>query len=83
MTEIAALGAGRVGAAIARDPSQGDDFHVTAVDSSETALGRLSEHGVTGREVDLSDSKTVRQAVGEAGLVVGAVPGFMISWPEA
>ncbi len=42
-TAVAVLGAGRVGAAIARDLAADPGFRVTAVDASEEALARLAD----------------------------------------
>ena len=72
---IIVLGAGRVGAAMARDLAKDGEFQVTVADVSEAALGRLQ--GVGTRKADLSNMAGVAAAVEGADLVVGAVPGFM------
>ena len=72
---IIVLGAGRVGAAMARDLAKDGEFQVTVADVSEAALGRLQ--GVGTRKADLSNMAGVVAAVEGADLVVGAVPGFM------
>ena len=72
---IIVLGAGRVGAAMARDLAKDGEFQVTVADVSEAALGRLQ--GVGTRKADLSNMAGVSAAVEGADLVVGAVPGFM------
>ena len=72
---IIVLGAGRVGAAMARDLAKDGEFQVTVADVSEAALGRLQ--GVGTRKADLSNAAGVAAAVEGADLVVGAVPGFM------
>jgi lysine 6-dehydrogenase len=73
---IVVLGAGRVGSAIAADLSA--DYSVTAVDADASRLSGLAEqHSLLTTVADLSDVSAVRQAIGAADLVVGAVPGFM------
>ncbi len=72
---IIVLGAGRVGATMARDLAKDGEFKVTVADVSETALGRLQ--GLGTRKADLSNPAGVAAAVDGADLVVGAVPGFM------
>jgi saccharopine dehydrogenase-like NADP-dependent oxidoreductase len=75
MKRITVLGAGRVGATMALDLAQ--DFQVTVADVSEPALERLRARGLATLRKDLSRPQEVRDAVAEADLVVGAVPGFM------
>jgi lysine 6-dehydrogenase len=75
MTHVVLLGAGRVGGAMARDLAS--DFRVTVVDRSEAALARMREAGLACRTADLAAPEGVKAAVGDADLVVGAVPGFM------
>ncbi len=70
---IIVLGAGRVGATMARDLAP--DFQVTVADVSEAALARLQ--GLGTRKADLSSAAGVAAAVEGADLVIGAVPGFM------
>ncbi|MBL0209789.1 MAG: saccharopine dehydrogenase NADP-binding domain-containing protein [Holophagaceae bacterium] len=70
---IIVLGAGRVGATMARDLAP--DFQVTVADVSDAALSRLQ--GLGTRKADLSTPAGVAEAVEGADLVIGAVPGFM------
>ena len=70
---IIVLGAGRVGATMAKDLAA--DFQVTVADVSEAALARLQ--GLGTRKADLSSPAGVAAAVDGADLVIGAVPGFM------
>lgn len=70
---IVVLGAGRVGATMAKDLAS--DFKVTVADVSEAALARLQ--GLGTRKADLSTPAGVAAAVEGADLVIGAVPGFM------
>jgi lysine 6-dehydrogenase len=68
------LGAGRVGAAIARDLA--GEFDVTVADASTVSLQRLD--GVTGLRpvrADLRDAGVLRELLAGVELVVGAVPG--------
>ncbi len=75
MTHVVVLGAGRVGAVMARDLAP--DFKVTVADRSEEALARVKAWGLTTRSADLSHPDGVKAAVADADIVVGAVPGFM------
>lgn len=77
MPRVTVLGAGLVGAFVARTLAQ-DGFEVTAVDRSEEALGALGGvPGLAARRADLSDPSAVAQAVADADVVAGAVPGFL------
>lgn len=73
--KVIVLGCGLVGKAIAIDLSK--DHEVTSVDVNEEALGFVKSMGVSTRRADLSDSAQVADAIADADLVVGAVPGFM------
>ena len=75
MKHVVMLGAGRVGAAMARDLAP--DFKVTVVDQRSDALAALAAQGLGTRKADLSSAEAVKSAVADADLVVGAVPGFM------
>lgn len=73
---IAVLGAGRVGKAIAADLS--DSFSVTAIDRDAEALAALEQRWqVKTSQADLSDTATLRKLLTEQDIVVCAVPGFM------
>jgi saccharopine dehydrogenase-like NADP-dependent oxidoreductase len=74
---ILVLGAGRVGAAIARDlaGNRDDGFRVTAADRSSEALQALEAHGIATRSADLTDGGALEALLRDADLVVGAVPG--------
>ncbi len=74
--KITVLGAGMVGRAIAADLST--QFEVTSADLSAQNLEQIKKsHGVKTRKVDFANTKQIQQAVAEADLVVGAVPGFL------
>jgi saccharopine dehydrogenase-like NADP-dependent oxidoreductase len=76
MKKITVLGAGMVGRAIAADLSK--NYNVTLCDINEERLGELSsEISIQTMKKNLSDKSQVKEAIKEAGLVVGAVPGFM------
>lgn len=75
--KIVVLGAGRVGGAIVRDLSQEEDFSITVVDLDPQAMERLEGFGVETVLSDLSSPDSVGEAVKDADLVVGCVPGFM------
>jgi len=73
---VAVLGAGRVGAAIARDLARDGAFRVTAVDVSDAPLERLSgTPGIQTLRADLRDASDVERIAAAHDLVVGAVPG--------
>jgi lysine 6-dehydrogenase len=74
---IVVLGAGRVGGAIVRDLSPEADFAITVVDLDPLALEGLEDLGVTTSVKDLSSPDNVAEAVKDADVVVGCVPGFM------
>ena len=77
MKKIAVLGAGLVGAFVARTLAE-EGFDVTAFDRSEDALGTLAGiPRLATRRADLSDSSAVAAAVAGADVVAGAVPGFL------
>jgi saccharopine dehydrogenase-like NADP-dependent oxidoreductase len=77
MPRITVLGAGLVGAFVARTLAE-DGLDVTAVDRSEAALGALA--GVPKlktRRADLSSASAIAECVADADAVAGAVPGFL------
>ncbi len=77
MARVTVLGAGLVGAFVARTLAE-DGFDVTAVDRSEAALGALA--GVprlSTRRADLGSPGAIAEAVADADVVAGAVPGFL------
>ena len=77
MKRVTVLGAGLVGAFVARTLAE-DGFDVTAFDRSEDALGTLAGiPRLTTKRADLSDSSAVAAAVAGADVVAGAVPGFL------
>jgi len=77
MKHVVVLGAGRVGSAMALDLAKDGEFRVTVADLSEAALGRLASQGLATRRGDLSQVPALQEAVRDADLVVGAVPGFL------
>jgi saccharopine dehydrogenase-like NADP-dependent oxidoreductase len=77
-TRVTVLGGGRVGSAIARDLAASDDFAVTVVDVSPDTPERFRTWGAIDVKVeDLTNPARVQSVVGDADLVVGAVPGSM------
>ena len=76
--KVVVLGAGRVGAAIARDLAGDPDLRVTAADASDVALGALEETAdLELRRADLSDPEELNAVVKAHDLVVGALPGHL------
>lgn len=77
MPRVTVLGAGLVGAFVARTLAV-DGFDVTAVDLSEAALGALAGiPRLATRRADLSSPSAIAGAVADADVVAGAVPGFL------
>jgi saccharopine dehydrogenase-like NADP-dependent oxidoreductase len=76
MQKLTILGAGRVGATMALDLARDGEFQVTVADRSAPALARLADRGLTVRPIDLAPGN-LGALVGNADLVVGAVPGSM------
>ncbi len=75
--KIVVLGAGRVGGAIVRDLHDEPSYEITAVDLDPQALAGPESLGVRSVVSDLSTPEHVADAVKDADLVVGCVPGFM------
>lgn len=76
MKKIIVLGAGMVGSAIALDLCQRHD--VTIADINQQRLEYLqARSSLHIAPADLSHPQMIRNLIGEADLVVGAVPGFM------
>ena len=75
---VIVLGAGLVGAAMARDLSGDPRFSVTLADIDPESLARASE-GFNMRTVcrDLSDPLSVKEIVKPFEMVINAMPGFM------
>jgi lysine 6-dehydrogenase len=70
------LGAGRVGAAIARDLARLEGWEVTVADLAEAALERLAGGpALRVLQADLARPAEVARVVAGAEIVVGAVPG--------
>ncbi|MDP2481347.1 MAG: saccharopine dehydrogenase C-terminal domain-containing protein [Candidatus Palauibacterales bacterium] len=75
---VIVLGAGRVGAAMARDLASSSRFETTVVDVSGEALDRLQDvPRMETARADLSDASVLRTLVEGHDLVVSAVPGPM------
>lgn len=75
---IVVLGAGLVGAPMARDLAKEAGIHVTAADIDDRALAGLSTvQGLETVRADLADKASLLQVLDRADLVVSAVPGFM------
>lgn len=75
---IIVLGAGLVGAPMARDLAADARFEVTVADFSPAALAQVAGLApVATAAMDLSDPAAVTELVGGFDLVVGAVPGHL------
>ena len=78
MSKVVVLGCGIEGKHMAIDLCKTPGCDVISVDINPTALDDLArEHPIQTRLADLSTSKGVTEAVEDADVVIGAVPGFM------
>lgn len=83
MPAVIVLGAGRVGAAMARDLARDPGLTVSAADANRDALARLKDTvvadgaNVRTLPVDLADATSLMRALDGQDLVIGAVPGPM------
>ncbi len=76
MKKITVLGGGMVGSAIAADLAK--KYEVTLCDINEDRLKELSSRlSIKTIKKNLADKSQIKEAIKEADLVVGAVPGFM------
>ncbi len=73
--QIALLGAGLVGKAVALDLK--NDYELNVFDISTENLNYLNQFGINTRQVDLSDIGNLHNAIKNSDLVIGALPGFM------
>ncbi len=72
---VIVLGAGRVGAAIARDLQKTGEFRVRAADRSAEALTALQSSGIATQPLDVASEAALHAAVKPCDMVVSAVPG--------
>lgn len=75
--KVIVVGAGRVGAAIARDLHRQPSFQVAATDRSHQALALLGADGITTRPIDAADPAALHEILLDYDLVVTAVPGAL------
>lgn len=76
--KIIVLGAGLVGAPLARDLAADKNFEVTIVDINRHALAELeSKYGINTIAADLASESKVKETINGHDLVLNAVPGFM------
>lgn len=67
-----------VGSVIARSLAEREDVQVTVLDARPDALARFSGHPrITGKRADLGDPAAVVAAIGDADVVVGALPSVL------
>lgn len=80
MPQVVVLGAGMVGSLIASDLASEAGYTVTVLDASERSLERAkrrSDGRVQVRKEDLSSASSVRNAVADADVVVGALASHL------
>jgi saccharopine dehydrogenase-like NADP-dependent oxidoreductase len=76
--KIVVLGAGLVGAPMAKDLAKDSEFEVSVADLNSKALSKISkQHSINIIQKDLSNPETVKILVNDFDIVVSAVPGFM------
>lgn len=73
--KVLVLGAGRVGAAIARDLAVDPAFSVTVADRSPAALEAIDARGLAAVRMDLGEGGALESAAAGHELVVAALPG--------
>jgi len=72
------LGGGLVGLTMARELASDEAYEVTVADSSATNLSRLAGlPRLTPRQADLGNEEQLRSAIGDADVVLGALPSRM------
>jgi len=76
VSDILVLGAGRIGAAMAKDLAADPGGRVRVADASEKALARLQGSGMDLEVADLSRPEELSALLGGADLVVGALPSI-------
>ncbi len=76
--KVVVLGAGMVGAAMARDLADDSGLRVDVADVRADALDRVAQRAPVGKvRADLGDPAAVRRLVAGYDLVVGALPSFI------
>jgi lysine 6-dehydrogenase len=76
--KVVVLGAGMIGAAMARDLAADSDLRVEVADARADTLARLAEDGRLGTvRADLGNPAAVRRLVAGYDLVVGALPSVI------
>jgi saccharopine dehydrogenase-like NADP-dependent oxidoreductase len=76
--KIVVLGAGLVGAPMAKDLAKDTDIQVTVADINDAALAKLSSQDhIKAVKADLSDTDKLKNVVAPSDIVINAVPGFM------
>ena len=76
--KIVVLGAGLVGSAIIQDLAEDKQYEILAVDLNDRSLERISGlNGVSTRQANLADHKSISGLVSDSDLVINAMPGFM------
>lgn len=76
--KIIVLGAGLVGAPMAKDLAKDENFEVSVADYSTESLSKFDQlPHINTIQKDLSDPNVVQKLVADFDLVLSAVPGFM------
>jgi saccharopine dehydrogenase-like NADP-dependent oxidoreductase len=77
--KITVLGAGLVGFPIALDLSKDENFEVTLCDIRQERLDQIKEcrQNIHCIQTDLSDTVAIKKHIGDAEIVVSAVPGYL------
>jgi lysine 6-dehydrogenase len=76
--KVVVLGGGMVGSAIARDLAKDAGTRVVVADVSDAVLKKFRhDQGIETEQADLSTPAAIASVIGDADLVIGAVPGHM------
>ncbi len=76
--KIIILGAGLVGAPMAFDLANNNEFNVTVADFSQTSLNKFSEHeNIKTVQLDVTNKTELKSAIADFDFVLCAVPGFL------
>ena len=76
--KVIVLGAGLVGAPMAFDLANNNEFNVTVADFNHAALNKFSGHeNIKTVQLDVTNKTELKSAVSDFDYVLSAVPGFL------
>ncbi len=77
MKKIAVIGAGMVGSAIAGDLAEKNRVILADINLKALVKAKSKSPALTTAQLDVSDSKSLKEFIRDAGLVISAVPGHL------